>query len=122
MEGNYSQPVNLGNPEEFTIAEFAALILEIVEEMKSNSNSDDNGNSNSNSNSKKSRIVHLDGTRDDPSRRRPDISLARRELSWQPQVSVREGLRRTVEYFAQELERQGEIDPIKPAELTVAEA
>ena len=37
-----------------------------------------------------------------------------------PRVSVREGLRRTVKYFARELERQGEIDPIKPAELTTA--
>ena len=76
-------PVNLGNPQEFTIAELAQLIIEL-----SGSNS---------------RIVHRPLPSDDPRQRRPDIARARRLLEWQPKVGVREGLLRTIAYFEADL-------------------
>lgn len=93
MEGNVSSPVNIGNPEEFTIVEFARLIIELT------------GSS--------SVIRHLPASRDDPTQRKPDITLAKRELRWQPQVSVREGLLRTIEYFREQLAlNAGTIDTV----------
>ncbi|GAB4128876.1 MAG: SDR family oxidoreductase [Acidobacteriota bacterium] len=72
-------PVNLGNPQEVTILELAELINEIT------------GNH--------SGLQFKPLPRDDPERRCPDISRARRELNWEPVVGLREGLERTVEYF-----------------------
>ncbi|HEY2933069.1 MAG TPA: UDP-glucuronic acid decarboxylase family protein [Acidobacteriota bacterium] len=72
-------PVNLGNPDEFTIRELAHLVLKLT--------------------ASKSRIRHLALPPDDPARRRPDISLARRELRWEPRMPLEEGLRKTIEYF-----------------------
>jgi UDP-glucuronate decarboxylase len=72
-------PVNLGNPQEFTIAELARMIIELC------------GSS--------SRVVHRPLPSDDPRQRRPDIARARRLLDWQPTVGVREGLLRTIAYF-----------------------
>lgn len=97
MNSDYDGPVNLGNPDEYTIKEFATMIVQMV--------------------GSKSKIIHLDATKDDPSRRKPDISLASRVLGWKPEVDVRTGLRRTIEYFRRELEKTGDFTPIKPAEL-----
>jgi UDP-glucuronate decarboxylase len=72
-------PVNLGNPGEFTIAELADLVIELT------------GTSSS--------IEQLPLPADDPVRRRPDITLAKKVLGWQPTVQLREGLLRTIEYF-----------------------
>ena len=72
-------PVNLGNPGEFTMLELASLVLELT--------------------GSKSKIVHLPRPKDDPSQRRPDISLARQKLNWEPKVPLREGLARTIEHF-----------------------
>jgi len=72
-------PVNIGNPMEITILEFARRILQIT------------GSS--------SPIVFHPLPPDDPKQRRPDISKAKRLLGWEPQVSLEEGLRRTIEYF-----------------------
>lgn len=72
-------PVNLGNPQEVTILELAELVNEIT------------GN--------RSGLLFEPLPRDDPERRCPDISRARRELTWEPVVGLREGLERTVEYF-----------------------
>lgn len=76
-------PVNLGNPNEMTVLEFAHKVLEI------------SGSS--------SEIVFIaptdERTRDDPQVRRPDISKARRVLNWEPQVGLEEGLRKTIEWF-----------------------
>lgn len=49
--------------------------------------------------------------RDDPAKRRPDISVAKRELKWQPAVPVRDGLQKTIDYFRRELEETGETRP-----------
>jgi len=73
-------PVNLGNPGEFTMLELAQQIVELT-----------------NSNSK---IVFRDLPPDDPKQRRPDISQAEKLLRWRPAVPLRDGLQKTIEYFA----------------------
>jgi len=72
-------PVNLGNPEEFTILELARLILALT------------GSS--------SKLVFRPLPVDDPTQRQPDITLAKKHLDWQPKVLLREGLLRTIEWF-----------------------
>ncbi len=72
-------PVNLGNPREMTIAEFAKTIIDMT--------------------GSRAGVVHHDLPEDDPKQRRPDISKAKRILGWSPAVSLEEGMRRTVEYF-----------------------
>lgn len=97
MESGYSLPVNLGNPEEYTISQFAEVIRDLVD--------------------KEAPIEHLAGTEDDPRKRKPDISLAKEKLNWEPKVDVKVGLMKTIEYFRDQLEKTGEFSPIKPAEL-----
>jgi hypothetical protein len=72
-------PVNLGNPGEVTMKELAEQVIEMT------------GSS--------SRLVFADGATDDPKRRCPDNTLAKRELNWEPKVSLPEGLKRTIAYF-----------------------
>jgi nucleoside-diphosphate-sugar epimerase/spore maturation protein CgeB len=85
VDPNPKQPVNLGNPGEFTIAELAELVRELVPGT--------------------SRIVHQPLPVDDPKRRRPDITRAMTLLGWQPQVSLAEGLPLTVDWFTQALKK-----------------
>lgn len=80
---DYVGPVNIGNPEEISIWEFAKEIVELT-----GSNSE---------------IIFKPLPADDPKVRQPDISLARRVLGWEPKVNRREGLQRTLEYFKQRL-------------------
>ncbi len=79
MMSDYPLPVNLGNPEEHTILEFARIIIEITGST--------------------SGITFQELPVDDPKQRRPDISLARKILGWEPRVGLEEGLRETIEYF-----------------------
>jgi UDP-glucuronate decarboxylase len=72
-------PVNLGNPVEFTIKALAEMVIKMT--------------------GSKSKIVFLPLPEDDPKQRKPDISLARKELNWSPKVEVEEGLEKTVAYF-----------------------
>jgi len=74
-------PVNLGNPDEMTILEFAERIRRLT--------------------GSKSKVVHEPLPQDDPKQRKPDIEKARRLLGWEPRVPLEEGLRHTVEYFRQ---------------------
>lgn len=74
-------PVNIGNPNEFTIRELAELVLELT-----NSSSE---------------VVYKPATQDDPKQRKPDITLAKKELDWEPKIQLREGLQKTIEYFSQ---------------------
>lgn len=82
-------PVNLGNPDEFTILELAQLVLEIV------------GGS--------SKIVRRPLPADDPRQRRPDITLAEKLIDWRPTTPLREGLKKTVAYFEQLLREDPEF-------------
>lgn len=86
MESGQTGPVNLGNPEEHTVGALAELILEMIPESGS-------------------KIVYEPLPQDDPTRRRPDISLATKALGWGPTVPLREGLKATIEFFREELER-----------------
>jgi dTDP-glucose 4,6-dehydratase len=79
LDSNENDPVNVGNPNEFTIAELAEIVLEIT------------GSS--------STIERHPLPTDDPTQRKPDITRAREILGWEPQVQLREGVERTIEYF-----------------------
>jgi dTDP-glucose 4,6-dehydratase len=79
LYADFHEPVNLGNPDEVTILEFAQEILELS--------------------GSKSRIEHRPLPQDDPKVRKPDITRARQLLGWEPRVNRHEGLRRTLEYF-----------------------
>jgi UDP-glucuronate decarboxylase len=72
-------PVNLGNPQEFTILELAGRLIRMT--------------------GSRSKIIHAPLPQDDPVQRRPDIRLARETLDWQPKVPLEEGLERTIAYF-----------------------
>jgi len=76
---DFTGPVNLGNPDEFAILELAQKIIKIT--------------------GSKSKIVFKPLPQDDPMQRRPDISLARKKLKWQPVVKLNEGLKKTIKYF-----------------------
>ena len=82
-EDEFSGPVNLGNPGEFTMLELANLVLELT--------------------GSKSRIVFGTLPEDDPRKRRPDITLAQTKLSWQPMIPLRDGLLKTIDYFKSQL-------------------
>nr|CAH8821892.1 unnamed protein product [Trichobilharzia regenti] len=79
MESNYTLPVNLGNPVEFTVNELASIVKNFT------------GSS--------SEVIYQPSPIDDPQRRQPDISTAMKYLDWKPVVSLQEGLRRTLVYF-----------------------
>jgi UDP-glucuronate decarboxylase len=82
------RPCNLGNPQEFTISELAELVIK-----KTRS---------------KSRIVYEPLPQDDPTRRRPDISLAKAELGWTPDIQLLDGLDNTIAYFKAQLQQKVE--------------
>ena len=79
MMSDFAEPVNVGNPDEMSVLEFAERVIEIT--------------------GSESRIVFEDLPVDDPKVRRPDISRAKDVLGWEPKVGVGEGLERTVGYF-----------------------
>ncbi len=80
-----SEPVNIGNPEETTILEFAKEIVELT--------------------GSKSKIVYEDLPDDDPKIRQPDISKARRVLDWEPKVARKDGLKMTLDYFKHQVDK-----------------
>ncbi len=86
-DASVTGPVNLGNPGEFMIGELAKIVIDLT--------------------GSRSRIVHHPLPVDDPRQRRPDISLAMRELGWQPQVQLTEGLEKTITYFDSRLSLSG---------------
>ncbi|MFH0873752.1 MAG: UDP-glucuronic acid decarboxylase family protein [Candidatus Komeilibacteria bacterium] len=81
---NFTGPVNLGNPQELTIKDIAATIIRLTDS--------------------KSKIIFQPLPQDDPCRRKPDISLAKEKLHWQPKVPLEEGLQSTIEYFRSQLD------------------
>lgn len=78
---SFTGPVNIGNPGEFTILELAEKVIDLT--------------------GSQSKILHKPLPQDDPKRRRPDISLAKEKLDWEPHVQLEEGLRATIQYFDQ---------------------
>jgi dTDP-glucose 4,6-dehydratase len=79
LMSNISGPVNIGNPGEFTILDFAHLVLKLS--------------------GSKNKIIYKPLPVDDPKQRRPDISLAKKELKWQPKVKLEDGLQETIAWF-----------------------
>jgi len=76
---DFSGPVNIGNPGEFTIRELADLVIELT--------------------GSKSKLVQCPCPPDDPRQRQPDITLARQRLGWEPKIPLREGLQKTIDWF-----------------------
>lgn len=79
LKSDFAQPVNIGNPEEITINEFGEEIIRLT--------------------GSKSKIVYKELPKDDPKQRKPDISLAKKILDWEPSFTRSEGLKPTLEYF-----------------------
>jgi UDP-glucuronate decarboxylase len=80
-------PINLGNPEEFSILDLASLVIELT--------------------GSRSKIAHRPRPEDDPRQRRPDISRAHDLLGWAPKVALKDGLKRTIAYFEKLLSEHG---------------
>lgn len=78
-EDGYTGPVNIGNPNEFTILQLAELVIKLTES--------------------KSKLVFLPLPEDDPLQRQPDITIAKEKLGWEPKVFLEEGLIRTIDFF-----------------------
>ena len=78
-QGDFHEPVNIGNPLELTIKEFGERIVRLV--------------------GSKSTLVYQPLPTDDPKQRRPDITRARQRLGWEPKVELEDGLKQTIEYF-----------------------
>ncbi len=88
---DFPSPINLGNPDEFTVYELAEKVLDII--------------------GGKSKLVFLPLPQDDPMQRNPDISIATQKLNgWKPQIKLEEGIKKTVEYFDEVL--KGEIKSV----------
>jgi dTDP-glucose 4,6-dehydratase len=83
MMSDYTQPMNIGNPEELTMLQLAEEIVRLT--------------------GSKSRIVFNPLPEDDPKVRQPDITIARKVLQWEPRVNRSEGLKKTMEYFKKKL-------------------
>jgi nucleoside-diphosphate-sugar epimerase len=83
LDSDVVEPVNIGNPDEFTVAELAKLVIELT--------------------GSESTIVHRPLPEDDPTRRRPDITRAGELLGWKPEIPLQEGLVPTIEWYRQEI-------------------
>jgi len=79
MQSKHPGPMNIGNPDEFTILEFARMVIELSDT--------------------KSKLVYKPLPKDDPKQRKPDITLAKSVLGWTPKVKLREGLQLTLDWF-----------------------
>jgi UDP-glucuronate decarboxylase len=94
MNGDYDLPVNLGNPDEYTIKDFAEYITKLTKT--------------------KSKIINYPKSEDDPGQRKPDIAVAKAKIGWAPKISVESGLKNTIDYFQRVLDQAGEIIPTGP--------
>jgi len=79
VEGRFIGPVNIGNPDEFTILELAKKTIDLI--------------------GSKSKIIYQSLPQDDPLQRKPDIRLAKEKLNWEPKIKLDEGLKKTIQYF-----------------------
>ena len=79
MNSNFSQPINIGNPDEYTIKSIAELIIKKINpELK---------------------LIYTDLPQDDPLKRKPAINLAQLHLDWEPKIPLSEGINKTIDYF-----------------------
>ncbi|XP_064638682.1 UDP-glucuronic acid decarboxylase 1-like [Lineus longissimus] len=85
MNSNYTKPCNIGNPDEYSVQEFATIIRKLV--------------------GKTNPIVNKPAMEDDPRKRKPDITVAKTYLKWEPKVPMMFGLNKTIDYFRSELRR-----------------
>ena len=85
-DDDFIGPVNLGNPDEYTILDIARIIIDMT--------------------NSKSRIIYKPLPADDPKQRKPDIDLARGLLEWEPTVKLEEGLKKTIDYFEELLKNE----------------
>ena len=92
-EDSFTGPVNIGNPNEFTIRQLAEKVIELT--------------------GSKSRIEYKPLPSDDPMQRKPDISLARRELDWEPTIQLEEGLGKTIAYFDGLMKNSGKKSSVR---------
>jgi len=86
LDSDQTGPINIGNPGEFTMLELAEMVVELTGSTAG--------------------VVHEPLPSDDPKQRQPDISLARQHLGWEPSIALREGLTKTIPYFAAQLALQ----------------
>jgi UDP-glucuronate decarboxylase len=80
LDNDFTGPLNLGNPDEYAIQQLAEIILELT--------------------NSKSKLVYKDLPSDDPKRRKPDITLAKKKLLWEPKTTLNDGIRQTISYFS----------------------
>ena len=83
MESNFSKPINIGNPTEFTIKELALLIKDLINPRLG--------------------IIYKDLPQDDPKQRKPSIKLAKEKLNWEPEIQLQDGLIKTIDWFKNNL-------------------
>jgi dTDP-glucose 4,6-dehydratase len=83
LDSGVTGPINIGNPDEFTMLELADIVLELTNAS--------------------SEVIFEPLPVDDPTQRKPDLTLARSKLGWEPTIALREGLTRTIPYFAEQL-------------------
>ena len=86
MNGRHNGPINIGNPNEFTIKELAEIVIEKI--------------------NPRLEISYLPLPQDDPLQRKPDITLAKRVLSWEPKININEGLNKTIPWFKEEISKE----------------
>ncbi|KAK9463906.1 uncharacterized protein V1516DRAFT_78706 [Lipomyces oligophaga] len=91
MNSDFSDPVNIGTQQEYTIEQFAEMVIELVKEEAGACNSS---------------IINLEALEDDPQMRKPDITRAKQILDWEPKWNVADGLRETVKYFKMQLDEE----------------
>lgn len=84
IESSEEGPINIGNPDEFTMLELADMVISLT--------------------GSKSKIIHIPAAESDPKQRKPDITLAKDNLKWKPMVKLEEGLQKTIEYMESEIE------------------
>src|SRR3954464_13873277 len=87
MEGDFHEPINLENPHEMTIPDIAREVLSLIPESKS-------------------QIIHMEMPPDDPKLRKPDITRAKTILGWQPIIDRREGLKRMIDFYRDDLKKK----------------
>jgi len=83
---NFTGPLNLGNPDEYSIIDLANIIIKLC--------------------NSKSKIIFKELPKDDPERRKPNIDLAIKKLNWTPKINLEKGLQKTIEYFRKKIERK----------------